>query len=69
MGKVFVGAVVIAALGIAACGPAIPPVHGKGGPAWLELTSEHFTVWTNGDPSRARQLVRKWSTCDGSSSG
>lgn len=60
MGKASVRAVVIViALGIAACGAAIPPVHGKGGPAWRELASEHFTVWTDGDPARARELMRE----------
>src|SRR5205814_8277341 len=50
--------VIVAVLGLAACGAAIPPVHGKGGPAWAELTSEHFTVWTDGDLERVREEVR-----------
>lgn len=41
----------------AACGAAVPPVPGKGGPGWTELTSEHFTVWTDGDPAEVRGLV------------
>jgi hypothetical protein len=45
--------------GLAACGAAMPPVPGKGGPAWIELTSEHFTLWTDAAPGRARELVRK----------
>ena len=43
---------------LVACGPAIPPVPSKGGPAWRELTSEHFTLWTNASSERARELVR-----------
>jgi hypothetical protein len=44
-------------LAASACGPAIPPVPGKGGPAWHELTSEHFTLWTDTDEATARALV------------
>ena len=36
----------------AACGAAVPPVPGKGGPAWHELTSPHFVVWTDADGKR-----------------
>src|SRR3954465_2482221 len=43
-------------LAASACGPAIPPVPGKGGPAWHELTSEHFTLWTDTDEATARAL-------------
>jgi hypothetical protein len=31
----------------------------EGGPVWTELTSEHFTVWTDADPSRVCELIRK----------
>ncbi len=44
---------------LAACGAAVPPVPGRGGPAWLELTSEHFVVWTDAGEPRARTLVRE----------
>lgn len=43
---------------VVACGPAIPPVPSKGGPAWRELTTEHFTLWTDASPSRAHELMR-----------
>lgn len=46
-------------LALAACGPAIPPLPGQGGPVWRELTSEHFTLWTDGSPQAARDLMRK----------
>lgn len=46
-------------LALAACGPAIPPVPSQGGPAWRELTSEHFTLWTNTSAKRARELIRE----------
>src|SRR4051812_46280760 len=40
------------------CGAAIPPVPSKGGPGWLELSTEHFTVWTDGGEARGRELLR-----------
>jgi hypothetical protein len=43
---------------VVACG-GMPAVPGKGGPAWFELTSPHFTVWTDTSPQRARELVRQ----------
>ena len=52
-------AVIAAVLALGACGAAVPPVQGKGGPAWVELTSEHFTVWTDGDLERVREQVRE----------
>jgi hypothetical protein len=42
-----------------ACRPPVPPVPGKGGPAWIELTSPHFTIWTDADPGRAREIMTK----------
>jgi len=42
---------------LAACGAAVPPLPSKGGPAWTEITSEHFTVWTDGDRDLIRDLV------------
>jgi len=41
------------------CGAALPAVPGQGDPKWLELTSEHFTLWTDADPGRAHELVRQ----------
>ena len=37
----------------------MPAVPGTGGPAWFELESEHFTVWTDSSRSRARALIRE----------
>jgi hypothetical protein len=37
---------------------AVPPVPSQGGPAWLELTTDHFVVWTDASPSDADELVR-----------
>lgn len=45
--------------GLAACGAAVPPVPGKGGPPWIEVTSDHFTVWTDADRSSARELIQR----------
>jgi len=53
------GAMIVAAVCGVGCGAAVPPVPSKGGPAWTELTSEHFTVWTDAAPAQARELVRK----------
>lgn len=45
---------------IAAChGPALPAIPGRGGPAWVELQSEHFTLWTDGSSSRGHRLIRE----------
>lgn len=44
---------------VASCGAAVPPVPRDGGPAWIELTSEHFTVWTDASSERARELIRE----------
>ncbi len=48
---------VVVAAGVA-CGPALPAVPGRGGPAWVEIESEHFTLWTDAGASRGRELVR-----------
>jgi hypothetical protein len=48
----------IAMLGCGACHAAIPPVPSQGGPAWNELTSAHFVVWTDSSPDDGRQLIR-----------
>jgi hypothetical protein len=45
------------ALFAAACGAAVPPVPGKGGPAWHELTTAHFVIWTDASEERARALA------------
>lgn len=54
-----IAAVGYAVIMAAACGAAVPPIPGKGGPAWTELTSDHFTVWTDGDRERVRDLVEQ----------
>lgn len=44
----------------AACrGPALPALPSQGGPAWIELSSEHFTLWTDASRGRARTLIRE----------
>jgi len=50
----------VAALGTAcaACYAAIPSVPTEGGPAWTELTSDHFIVWTDASPDAGRDLLR-----------
>lgn len=41
------------------CGSSLPAVPSKGGPAWLELQSEHFTLWTDSSRERGRELIRE----------
>jgi hypothetical protein len=40
-------------------GPALPALPSQGGPAWVELQSEHFTLWTDGSEERGRVLIRR----------
>jgi hypothetical protein len=48
------------ALVVAGCArPAIPPLPSRGGPAWTELSSEHFTLWTDAPLDVARELMRQ----------
>jgi hypothetical protein len=42
---------------VVACGPVIPPVPSRGGPAWLEMRSEHFTLWTDASAEHGRELI------------
>lgn len=44
---------------LVACGPVIPPLPSRGGPAWLEVESEHFTLWTDAGAKRGHELVRE----------
>jgi hypothetical protein len=54
--------VILAAL-VMACvqphGPALPALPGQGGPLWIELQSEHFTLWTDVSEKRGRFLIRE----------
>jgi hypothetical protein len=45
---------------VAACAHVhrMPPVPGKGGPAWREVTSEHFILWTDLPETEARSALR-----------
>lgn len=52
-------ALVSLVVGLAACRGPVPPVPGEGGPPWIELTSPHFTIWTDADPVRVRALVQR----------
>jgi len=49
----------IALVWLMACGSATPPLPSRGGPAWLEVTSEHFTLWTDASAERGREIVRE----------
>jgi len=52
------GAWAIAVICLLACGPAIQ-LPSRGGPAWFEVRSEHFTLWTDAPVERGRDLVRE----------
>src|SRR3954462_309241 len=41
---------------LAACGAAVPALPSKGGPEWVEVQSEHFTLWTDGGAGRGTEL-------------
>lgn len=42
---------------LVACGGAVPPLPSQGGPAWIELESEHFTLWTDAGAARGTELI------------
>jgi uncharacterized protein DUF1570 len=42
-----------------ACGPVIPPLPSRGGPSWLEVQSEHFTLWTDAPAKRGHELMHE----------
>lgn len=44
---------------LVACGPAIPPLPSRDGPVWLEVESEHFTLWTDASAERGHELMRE----------
>lgn len=51
------GVVVLVVFG--ACGAAVPALPSRGGPAWVELQSEHFTLWTDSSLARGGELIRQ----------
>jgi hypothetical protein len=42
-----------------ACGPVFPPLPSRGGPSWIEVQSEHFTLWTDAPAERGHELMRE----------
>ena len=48
----------VVALALAGCGAAIPALPSKGGPAWTELTSDHFTLWTDATIPQGTALIQ-----------
>jgi hypothetical protein len=50
----------LVALGlVAACGGWVPALPSQGGPAWIEIQSEHFTLWTDAGAGRGTELVEQ----------
>ncbi len=50
------------ALGLGGCphaGPAIPALPGQGGPAWTEISSAHFVMWTDAPAARGKDLIAR----------
>ncbi|HTR54508.1 MAG TPA: DUF1570 domain-containing protein [Kofleriaceae bacterium] len=41
------------------CGARLPPLPSQGGPAWIELSSPHFKMWTDGSPEHGRELLQQ----------
>jgi len=48
--------VIFALAGCAATMP--PPLPSKGGPRWIELSSDHFTLWTDLPDDEAHERIR-----------
>jgi hypothetical protein len=44
-------------LGSGGCASVMPTCPERGGPAWWELTSDHFQIRTDVDPATAQQLT------------
>src|SRR4051812_32659813 len=44
---------------VLACSPNLPALPSQGGEPWLEITSEHFVMWTDAPPDRGRELVNE----------
>jgi len=44
---------------LVACGAAVPALPSQGGPAWVELESEHFTLWTDAGAARGTELIEQ----------
>lgn len=44
---------------LVACGAAVPALPSKGGPAWIEVQTEHFTLWTDAGAARGTELVEQ----------
>jgi hypothetical protein len=44
---------------VVACHPALPALPSHDGPAWSEVKSQHFTLWTDAPLPRGRELVQK----------
>jgi hypothetical protein len=44
---------------IAGCGAALPKLPSQGGPAWIEVISPHFTLWTDAGSERAGELIQQ----------
>jgi hypothetical protein len=58
-GQVILRLAVVVVVELMACRAPVPPVPGKGGPPWIELTSPHFTIWTDADRDQAREIMAK----------
>ena len=43
----------------ASCFAAVPAVPSLGGPTWTQLTSEHFTMWTDAPEEQGREQLTK----------
>lgn len=57
------GWVLVMAIALVGCppphGPAIPALPSQGGPAWVEVVSPHFVIWTDSSEARGRVLAQQ----------
>lgn len=44
---------------LVACRAAVPALPSQGGPAWTEVQSAHFKLWTDAGTDKAAQLIRQ----------
>ncbi len=54
---VAVSSVLVAACAAVRTPPAVPPLPSQGGPAWIAIESEHFTVWSDAAEPQGRRLL------------
>lgn len=57
--KAWMISLLVAVVACAPTGPTIPALPSAGGPAWTEITSEHFIMWTDAPAARGVELLAR----------